>query len=112
MNLAKRLSIPAIAAVTVLAGTGTQAAVAATSSGTVTASVADSRAAAHLTEASSPDVPAPFKWLPDGQYPTLHACKAEGDHIIFYVNPNYIFKCIEYSGGEYLYWELFIGVPE
>ena len=61
------------------------------------------------TTLTTPDA---FKWLKYGPYPTQHACKVEGDQIIFKENSSYIFKCVEQTKGDYFIWELYIGVPE
>jgi hypothetical protein len=89
-------------AVSVIAGTallcGTPAAFAATSSG----------AQPVANTALTPDV---YKYLYYGSYPTYKACSTEGRYIQIHVNNSYLWKCTEYSEGEYFIYKLFVGVP-
>ncbi|MFY9929294.1 MAG: hypothetical protein WAK82_14920 [Streptosporangiaceae bacterium] len=73
------------------------------------AAFAATATAGRPTTLTTPDA---FKWLKYGPYPTQHACKVEGDQIIFKENSSYIFKCVEQTKGDYFIWELYIGVPE
>lgn len=114
MNLIRKLAIPAIAAVAVLAGAST--ALATTSPATVR-STAQAPAAAHLVvsdraaTAGTPNAPDAFHWLHYGTYNTLHACKSEGDYLVLQVNSGYTFKCPQYTVGDYFVYELWVGVP-
>jgi hypothetical protein len=47
-------------------------------------------------------------WVYYGSYPTLHACNVEGDYLEFYYNVT-DFRCIPASGGEYIYYQLWLG---
>jgi hypothetical protein len=94
MKLMRNIIIPAIAAVSFLAA---PAALTATSAAAQAAPVA---ATAHY----SPDTQMSFHWYYYGPFPTLHACNVEGRNF----NPYY--KCIAASGGEYIYYQLWIGV--
>jgi hypothetical protein len=93
MKLVRSIIIPAIAAVSFLAA---PAALTATSA----AQAAPVAATAHY----SPDTQMSFHWYYYGPFPTLHACNVEGRNF----NPYY--KCIAASGGEYIYYQLWIGV--
>jgi hypothetical protein len=92
--LSRKLIVPLIAAGLL---TGSPAAFAATSA---------TAGPAHSTAVDA------FKWLYWDSYPTLHVCQQEGDYIVEHVNNGYIFKCIEYTEGDYFIWKLYIGVPE
>jgi non-ribosomal peptide synthetase component E (peptide arylation enzyme) len=116
MKLARKVILPAVAAGAILAGAPAVFA-ATTAGGTVVAAEAP-HAAAHLTAAdraaatASPMVPSAFKWLYWGTYPTLHACNAEGDHLVLAYSIEF-FKCPAYSAGYYIDYELWVvlGMP-
>jgi hypothetical protein len=102
MNLARKMLLPVAAAAAVLAGT--PAALAATSPGSMPAAAAP--AATHLTAAYSPGATA-IRWHDWGPYPTLKACNSEGDHL-YLIYSILLWKCPALSGGEYIYYELFV----
>ena len=56
--------------------------------------------------------PNTFKWIPEGSYPTQHACQVEGHYYEQHVNNNYTFSCVQLNKGDYFVWKLFIGVPQ
>jgi hypothetical protein len=95
-RLIRRLAVPAIAAAAVLGGTST--ALAATTPATATSATVQ---------------PAAYKWiLWDGtKYGTEALCNSEGDHIIFWVNTGYSFKCVAMNGGDITYYLLYVGIP-
>jgi hypothetical protein len=102
MNLTRKFTIPAIAAVAALAGGSAAVAVPAVAM----AAVVHTAPAVHVTMAHSPITPA-IRWFFWDNYPTLHACNVEGDHL-FQENSIRTFKCVEASGGEFLEWQLFV----
>jgi hypothetical protein len=91
MKLAQKLAVSAIAGTALLCGT--PAAFAATSS---------------AAQAVTPDV---YKYLYYSSYPTYKACSTEGRYLQIHVNNSYLWKCPEYSEGEYFIYKLFVGVP-
>jgi hypothetical protein len=97
MKLVRSIIIPAIAAVSFLAA---PAALTATSA----AQAAPVAATAHY----SPDTQISIHWVYYGPYPTLHACNVEGDYLYFHYNVS-VFRCIPASGGEYIYYQLWLG---
>jgi hypothetical protein len=97
MKLMRNMIIPAIATVAFLAA---PAALTATSA----AQAAPVAATAHY----SPNTPISIQWKHYGNYPTLHACNVEGDYLEFHYNV-FVFRCIPASGGEYIYYQLWLG---
>ncbi|MFY9929293.1 MAG: hypothetical protein WAK82_14915 [Streptosporangiaceae bacterium] len=95
MKLARKLVITAVAATALLTGTST--ALAATSSA----------AAANGAPVTGSSLAPQIKWLPWDPYSTLHACNAEGDHLIFGEDIQ-TFKCVEQTRGDYFVWELYV----
>jgi hypothetical protein len=95
MKPARRLTVAAITAATLLAGA--PAALAAT---------------AQPGQPGTAATPNTFKWIPEGSYPTQHACQVEGRYYEQHVNNNYTFSCVELTKGDYFVWKLFIGVPQ
>jgi hypothetical protein len=96
MKPARRLTVAAITAATLLAGA--PAALAAT---------------AQPGQPGTAATPNTFKWLPHpGTYPTQAACQDEGRYIEIHVNNNYTFSCVRLNKGDYFVWKLFIGVPQ
>ena len=96
MTLAQKLAVSAIAGTALLCGT--PAAFAATSPA----------APPVANTAVTPDV---YKYLYYSSYPTYKACSAEGRYLQIHVNNSYLWKCPEYSEGEYFIYKLFVGVP-
>jgi hypothetical protein len=80
-------------------------AAAATASGV--ASHSATAATAVTTAYTTPNIPDSVHWVYWGPYPTLHACNVEGDHLVLAEEIN-SFKCIQASGGEYIYYQLWI----
>jgi hypothetical protein len=97
MKLMRNVVIPAIAAVAFLAAPAALTAMPA-------AQAAPVAATAHY----SPDTQISIHWVHYGNYPTLHACNVEGDYLVFLYNVS-VFRCIQASGGEYIYYQLWLG---
>ena len=114
MNLIRRLAIPAIAAVAVLSGTPT--ALAATTSATAQsapAAPAHVVAADRAAPAAAPDAPASYHWIEWNStwYGTAQACNSAGDWVKQHVNSGYTFNCVGMNGGEFVYYRLWVGIP-
>jgi hypothetical protein len=92
-RLIRRLAVPAIAAAADLGGSSAALAATAPTPATVQ--------------------PAAYKWiLWDGtKYGTESLCNSAGDHIIFWVNTGYSFKCVAMNGGDITYYLLYVGIP-
>jgi hypothetical protein len=59
------------------------------------------------TAYAMPDIPDSVHWVYWGPYPTLNACNVEGDRL-FLAEEIDTWKCVEASGGEYIYYQLWI----
>ena len=92
-RLIRRLAFPAIAAMVVLGGSST--------------------ALAATTPTPATVQPAAYKWIlwDDTTYGTEALCNSEGDHIIFWVNTGYSFRCVAMNGGDITYYLLYVGIP-
>jgi hypothetical protein len=106
MKLTRHLGALAVAAS--LALVGAPAALAATSH--AAAPAATSSAAAPAV----PRVPGAYKWLQYNHtwYGSLQACRTAGDNIKQNVNSSYTFRCVGHNGGDYIYYILWVGIPE
>jgi hypothetical protein len=76
------------------------------------ASATTSNIASHSTTAvttayTTPNIADSVNWVYWGPYPTLHACNVEGDHLVLAEEIN-TFRCIPASGGEFIYYQLWI----
>lgn len=96
MKLTQKLAVSVIAGTALLCGA--PAAFAATSS-------------AAQPVANRPLTPDVYKYLYYSSYPTYKACSTEGRYLQIHVNNSYLWKCPEYSEGEYFIYKLFVGVP-
>jgi hypothetical protein len=115
-QLMRRLSLLAAASILSFAG-GFLGVTAVSAPAQAPLAAAPAPAAAHLTAsqstANAPAVAVPdvYKWLYYATYSTQHACLVAGSYQTLYVNSGYIYKCVEYTEGDYFVWELYLGIP-